>query len=247
VSTVDDRAEFETTRRVMAGRMAADASLAGRAHDLRVAADAHDWSYQWSWLGLPIIQMPPDVLVLQELIWEHRPQVVVETGVARGGSVILSSSILQLIGEGTVVAVDIDIRPHNREAIETHPLGHRVRLVEGSSTDPAIFEQVVAHVGDAERVMVVLDSNHTHDHVLDELRLYAPLVTPGQSLVVADTGIDDIPAADHRGTRPWGPGNSPRSALQAYLREAGGFVEDRFVNDKLLVTASAGGYLRRTA
>jgi cephalosporin hydroxylase len=246
VTTTDDRAEFEATKRTMATRMAADAGLAERAHELRAAADAHDWSYQWSWLGLPIIQMPPDVLVLQELIWEHRPQVVVETGVARGGSVILSSSILQLIGEGTVVAVDIDIRPHNREAIETHPLGHRVRLVEGSSTEAATFEQVVALVGDAERVMVVLDSNHTHDHVLDELRLYAPLVTPGQFLIVADTGLDDIPAVDHR-RRPWGPGNSPRSALQAYLRETDGFVEDRFVNDKLLVTASAGGYLRRTA
>lgn len=246
MTTTDDRAEFEATKRVSAGRMAADRELLARAQDVAVDADRYDWSYQWTWLGVPIIQMPPDIVVTQEVIWATRPQVIVETGIARGGSAILSASILQLLGgEGEVVAVDVDIRAHNRAAIEDHPLADRIHLIEGSSTDLSVVAQVRKRIGGAERVMVVLDSDHTHDHVLDELRLYAPLVTPGQFLVVADTAIEEIPPVDHR-PRRWGPGNSPRSALRAYLAgpEGARFEEDRFVNDKLLVTASGGGYLR---
>jgi cephalosporin hydroxylase len=240
----DDRAEFEADKRVQAAAMAADAGLSDRALDLVVESDRYGYSYQWSWLGLPIIQMPPDIIAMQEVIWATRPQVIIETGVARGGSVILSSSLLELLGEGEVIAVDIEIRRHNRQAIEEHPLAHRVHLVEGSSVDPEIVDHVRDRVGAAERVMVVLDSNHTHEHVLAELEAHASMVSPGQYLIVADTVVEHIPAQTHR-PRPWGPGDNPKTALDAFLATHPEFEPDPYVNAKLLMTSSPGGYLRR--
>jgi cephalosporin hydroxylase len=241
----DDRADFEREKRQAAARMGADEELAADALALNVAADRHDWSYQWSWLGLPVIQLPPDIVALQEVIWETRPQLVIETGIARGGSLILYASILELIGEGSVLGIDIDIRAHNREAVESHPLARRVRMLEGSSVDEEVVAQARAAASEVERVMVVLDSNHTHEHVLAELRAYAPLVTVGQFLVVADTFVEDLPPQRHRPDRPWGPGNNPATALASWLEETDGFEPDPFVNAKLLLTASPGGYLRR--
>jgi cephalosporin hydroxylase len=240
----DDRAAFEQERRVAAAEMAADETLATAALAVNIAADRHDWSYQWSWLGLPVIQMPPDILTLQELIWENRPQLVIETGIARGGSLVLYASILELIGEGEVLGIDIDIRPHNRRAIEAHPLARRIHMVEGSSIDQAAVGEARRAASEVERVMVVLDSDHTHEHVLAELRAYAPLVTVGQFLIVADTFVEDIPPQEHR-PRPWGPGNNPATALRAWLEESEGFEPDPFVNAKLLLSASSGGYVRR--
>jgi cephalosporin hydroxylase len=240
----DDRAEFEKEKRMAATRMVADEALASDALALNVAADRYDWSYQWTWLGLPVIQMPPDIVALQEVIWETRPQLVIETGIARGGSLVLSASILELIGEGEVLGIDIDIRPHNRETIEAHPLARRIRMIEGSSSDPAVVAEARRAASEIERVMVILDSNHTHDHVLGELRAYAPLVTVGQFLVVADTFVEDIPPQEHR-PRPWGPGDNPATALRAWLSESESFEPDDFINAKLLLTASPGGYLRR--
>lgn len=241
----DDREQFEADKVVQAEAMAADSEFCQRALDLTVAADRYAYSYQWTWLGLPIIQMPPDIVAMQEVIWATKPQVIIETGVARGGSVILSSSLLELIGEGEVVAVDIDIRPHNRQAIEEHPLAHRVHLIEGSSIDRAVVDQVRARVADAERIMVVLDSNHTHEHVLAELEAYAPLVTTGQYLVVADTVVEYIPVQEYR-PRPWGPGDNPKTALDAFLVSHTEFEPDPYMNAKLLMTSSPGGYLRRS-
>jgi cephalosporin hydroxylase len=242
----DDRTEFEASKREAAARMAADAQLAANALALNVAADRHEWSYQWSWLGLPVIQMPPDIVVLQEIIWETRPQLVIETGIARGGSLVLSASILELLGEGDVLGIDVDIRAHNRAAVEAHPLAHRIRMIEGSSVDEDVVSRAARAAAGVERVMVILDSNHTHEHVLAELRAYAPLVSVGQFLVVADTFVEDIPPQEHRPGRPWGPGDNPATALRAWLAEADGFEPDSFVNAKLLLTASPGGYLRRT-
>lgn len=242
--TEDDRQEFEATRRQAAAAMAGDEELTTDALALNVAADRHDWSYQWSWLGVPVIQMPPDIVALQEIIWETRPQLVIETGIARGGSLILSASILELLGEGEVLGIDIDIRPHNRQTIEAHPLARRITMVEGSSLDEASIEEARRVAAEVERVMVVLDSNHTHEHVLAELRAYAPLVTVGQFLVVADTFVEEIPPQEHR-PRPWGPGDNPATALRAWRTEAEGFEADPFVNAKLLLSASPGGYLRR--
>ena len=240
----DDRAQFERERREAAERMAADRTLAQAALELNVAADEHDWSYQWSWLGLPVIQMPADIVAVQEVIWETRPQLVIETGIARGGSLVLYASIFELIGEGDVLGIDIDIRAHNREAIEAHPLARRIRMIEGSSLDEAVLAEVRRAAEVVERVMVVLDSDHTHDHVLAELRAYAGLVTVGQFLVVADTFVEDIPVQEHR-RRAWGPGDNPATALHAWLDETEGFEPDPFINAKLLLTASPGGYLRR--
>jgi cephalosporin hydroxylase len=240
----DDRVEFERDKRAAAARMAKDYALAGKAIDVLVESDQHNWSYQWSWLGLPIIQMPPDVIAVQEIIWETRPQVIVETGVARGGSLIFYASILQLIGEGKVIGVDIDIRPHNRAAIEEHPLARRIELIQGSSVDGSVLQDIQSRIPAGARVMVILDSNHTHEHVYDELKLYAPLVTKGQFLIVADTVVEQIPVQSHR-PRPWGPGNNPATALDTFLGTNDQFVRDPFVNAKLLISSSPGGYLRR--
>ena len=243
MSTLDDRDEFERSIRQSAKDMADDSGLRGLALETVTQADRHSFTYMWKWLGLPIIQAPDDIVAMQEIIWEARPQVVIETGFARGGSAILYSSMLSLIGEGLVVSVDIDIREHNRRAVEEHRLGGRVRLVEGSSTAPDIVALVRGFIPDGSRVMVVLDSNHTHAHVLDELRAYGPLVTPDQFLIVSDTVVEDIPAQAHR-PRDWGPGNNPKTALDEYLRETDRFEFDPWFNSKVLITSSPGGYLR---
>lgn len=239
----DDRAAFEADKRVHAAAMAEDETLAARARDVLVQSDRHNWSYQWNWLGVPIIQMPPDVIAVQEILWEARPDIVIETGVARGGSLVFYASILELIGKGRVVGIDIDIRPHNRDSIERHPLSRRIDLVEGSSVDGGTLARVKALVPPGATVMAILDSNHTHAHVLDELRLYGPLVTRGQFLIVADTVVERIPAQAHR-PRPWGPGDNPATALDAYLDECDRFERDEFINAKLLISSSPGGYLR---
>jgi cephalosporin hydroxylase len=241
---MDDRDSFEAKTRRSAAQMAQDTELDRLATQVFAMSDRYDYSYFWRWLGLPIIQVPDDIVTLQEIIWETRPQVVIETGFARGGSAILYSSILTLIGDGIVVSVDIDIRSHNRTAVEEHPLGKRVRLVAGSSTASETLDRVRALIPDGARVMVILDSNHTHQHVLEELRLYGPLVTEGQFLVVSDTVIEDIPPQTHR-PREWGPGNNPKTALREYLRESDDFEPDPWYNSKELITSSRGGYLRR--
>ena len=243
---MDDREGFERGAKTKAAKMAEDAQVRDLATRTFAASDRYDYSYFWRWLGLPIIQVPDDIVTMQEIIWETRPQVIIETGFARGGSAILYSSILTLIGDGIVVSVDIDIRAHNRAALEAHPLGGRVRLVEGSSTVPETLNRVRALIPDGARVMVILDSNHTHQHVLEELRLYGPLVTEGLFLVVSDTVVDDIPPQTHR-PREWGPGNNPKTALQEYLSEADRFEPDPWYNSKVLITSSRGGYLRRVA
>jgi cephalosporin hydroxylase len=243
---MDDRRAFEEQARTNAARMARDAELRELAIQAFAVSDRYDYSYLWRWLGLPIIQTPDDIVALQEIIWETKPQVVIETGFARGGSAILYSSILHLIGEGRVVTVDVDVREHNRRAVEEHPFGDRVHFVEGSSTAHATMDRVQALVPEGARVMAVLDSNHTHQHVLDELRLYGPLVTEGQLLVVSDTIIEDIPRQTHR-SREWGPGNNPMTALQEYLRETDRFELDPWFNGKLLNSSSRGGYLRCVA
>lgn len=241
----DDRTEFEAEKRRSAAALGLDGDLMHRAAELEIASARHRYTYLWSWLGLPIIQLPPDIVALQEIVWETRPDVIVETGVARGGSLILSASILQLLGgDGIVVGVDIDVRPHNRKAIEAHPLGHRVRLIEGSSIAAPTLARVRALIPEGARVMVVLDSDHSHAHVLAELRQYAPLVSPGLFLIVADTVLG-LPEASEVRVRDWGPGNNPMSALEAYLAETDAFEPDSFYNGKLLMTSNPGGYLRR--
>jgi len=204
----------------------------------------HRYAYNFSWLGRPLIQFPQDMVAIQELIWKIRPEVVIETGVAHGGSLIFSASMLELLGEdGFVIGVDIDIRAHNRAEIEKHPLSKRIKLVQGSSIDEGIAAQVRELAAGKKRVLVILDSNHTHEHVLEELRLYSPLVRAGSYLLVYDTLIEDMPA-DLVGDRPWGPGNNPKTAVHAFLKSSDRFEVDRDMEAKLLITVAPDGYLK---
>jgi len=242
----NDSAAFERAKRADVARMTGDVDLRTAATSVVVQADKYNWTYQWSWLGLPIIQMPEDIVVLQEIIWTAKPTLVIETGVARGGSVIFLASMLQLLGSGRVIRVEIELRPHNRQTILAHPLSARIEIIDGSSVEDKTLREVRSRIGPDDRAMVILDSNHTHEHVHKELTLYAPLVTPGQFLVVADTVVEDIPRQEHR-LRAWGPGNNASTALDAYLREAGKFERDAYFNGKLLLSSSPRGYLRRVS
>ncbi len=238
-----DQEEFEKQRRADARRLSKDEQLRVKANALFAESDRYNYSYFWNWCGLPVIQTPADIVAMQEIIWEAEPDVLIELGIARGGSLLLYSSIFELKGKGGVIGVDIDIRPHNRTSIEGHSLSRRITLIEGSSVDDGTVDAVREQLPKDAKVMVVLDSNHTHAHVLKELRLYAPLVTPGQFLVVADTIIEDIPPSTYR-PREWGPGDNPKTALDEYLRECDRFEPDPWINSKLLLTNSPGGYLR---
>lgn len=224
--------------------MGADSALRGVARDFIVRGAEYRYAYNFSWLGVPIIQHPEDLVAMQELVWRVKPDVIIETGVAHGGSLVFYASMLQLLGgDGFVVGVDIDIRAHNREKIEAHPLASRIRMVQGSSIDPATVAEVARLTEGRTRALVALDSNHTHAHVLEELRLYAPFVRKDSFLVVFDTVVEDMPA-EHFAHRPWAPGNSPMTAVRAFLEENRRFVVDEEYDGKLLITVAPGGYLR---
>jgi cephalosporin hydroxylase len=244
VTREDDRMQFAQERQAQISKMGRDEDLKNLAHALFLKTVEARYSYHFDWCGLPIIQYPADVLALQEIIWSVRPKRIVETGVARGGSLLLSASLLDVIGEdGRVVGVDIDIRPHNRRAIENHPLAHRIDLVEGSSVEAATIAKVFSLVGDSGPVLVLLDSNHAHEHVLSELRAYSPLVGAGSYIVVYDTVIEDMPERMFK-DRPWGPGNSPKTAVHQFLKECDRFEIDRHTESKLLLTVCPDGFLR---
>jgi len=243
---MDPLKEFDEEKRTAIAAQGRDQAFRESTRDWFRRSLKHRYSYAFTWLGLPIIQYPQDIVAIQELLWRVRPEVIVETGIARGGSLLLSASLLELIGgTGRVVGVDVDIRPHNRTVIEAHPLMKRISLIEGSSIDPAVAAKVSAIVGEHPKgpVLVILDSNHTHRHVAEELRLYSPLVTAGSYLVVFDTVIEDLPA-EMFPDRPWGPGDNPRTAVREFLRHNDRFVVESEIEDKLLITAAPGGYLR---
>lgn len=237
--------EFEHERESYRSAMARDGAVQKAAQDLLRLANPHRYSYNFDWLGLPIIQYPADIVAIQELLWRVQPHVVVETGVARGGSLAMSASILELLGgDRFVVGVELDLREHNRRALEEHPLAHRFRLVDGSSIDAGTVEQVRSLVGARTPVLVLLDSNHTHEHVLAELDAYADLVALGSYVVVFDTVIDHLPR-EHFPDRPWHPGNSPMTAVAEFLRRPGcRFEVDEEFDSKLLLSVAPGGYLR---
>jgi len=184
------------------------------------------------------------MVAIQEVIWDTKPDLIIETGIAHGGSLILSASLLELIGgDGRVLGVDIDIREHNREAIEAHPLAKRIDMIQGSSIDESIADQVRAAAEGKSAVMVILDSNHTHEHVLSELQLYAPLVTKGSWLLVFDTVVEFM-SNDAFPDRPWGVGDNPYTAVQEYLKTTDRFELDKEIEDKLLLTVAPGGWLK---
>jgi cephalosporin hydroxylase len=204
----------------------------------------HRYSLNFTWMGRPIIQTPQDMIALQEIMWRTRPDVVIETGIAHGGSLVYHASLLELLGgNGRVVGVDVEIRAHNRAEIEKHPMARRITLIEGSSVDPAVVARVTREIAAGQRVMVILDSNHTLEHVERELELYSPLVSAGCYLVVFDTLLEDMPA-DLQGGRPWGPGNGPKTAVHRFLRNNQRFEIDKSIEHKLLITVAPDGYLR---
>ncbi len=256
----DDRDAFAAACAEQIHAQGTDNRVRAASCEWMLATLPHQYSYHFSWLGLPVIQYPPDIVAVQELIWKVQPDLIIETGIARGGSLLLSASVLALIeladaadaGESVdpsfpsrhVIGIDIDVRPHNRAAIESHPLASRISIIEGSSIAPEVVVQVRKRAADAERVMVFLDSNHTHDHVLAELIAYAPLVSSGSYCVVFDTIIEDMPAGTYP-DRPWGPGDNPMTAVREYLTLHPDFSVDRSIDEQLLITVAPHGYLLR--
>jgi len=208
------------------------------------------YAYNFFWLGVPILQIPQDLHALQEIIWKVKPDLIIETGIAMGGSIIFSASMLALlevcgeIEEGDVVGIDIDIRPYNKKAILAHPLSKKITMFEGSSIDKGIIRKVIKFAKSKKKVLVCLDSNHTHNHVLAELRAYTPLVSIGSYCIVGDTGIEDLPAGT-TSDRPWGKGNNPKTAVWAFLKENNNFEIDKIIESKLILTGSFDGYLKR--
>lgn len=245
--TVDK--EFDRQRQARIAAIGRDERLGELTGQWLSRAQQRQYSYHFDWLGLPIIQYPQDIVAMQEIVWSVKPELIIETGIARGGSVIFYASMLELLaicgqGEGSVLAIDIDIRAPNRAAITEHPLARRVEMIQGSSIDEDIIAQVGQRAEGKERVLVCLDSNHTHDHVLRELRAYAPLVSVGSYVVVFDTLVEDLDATAI-GDRPWGKGNSPKTAVWAFLEENDCFEIDRSVHDKLQITVAPDGFLKR--
>jgi len=220
------------------------------------------YSYNFSALGRPVIQYPQDIVAMQELIWVVKPDLIIETGIAHGGSLIMSASMLALLdvceaieigakmdprkSQRLVLGIDNDIRPHNRRAIESHPMGSRIQMIEGSSIASDIVEHVVQTAKGYERILVCLDSNHTHDHVLAELQAYAPLTSIGSYCVVFDTIVEDMPG-DFFSDRQWGQGNNPKTAVWEYLKTHPEFEIDKNIQSKLLISVAPDGYLRRLA
>lgn len=218
------------------------------------------YSYNFSWLGRPVIQYPQDLVAMQELIWQIKPDLIIETGIAHGGSLIFSASMLALldmydaieagaqinpkVSKRKVLGLDIDIRPHNRVAIEAHSMATRIQMIQGSSIAPEVIAQVKAVAANYSRVLVCLDSNHTHEHVLAELEAYALLTSVGSYCVVFDTIIEDMPA-EMFPDRPWGPGNNPKTAVWEYLKKHPEFEIDKSIQHKLLITVAPDGYLKR--
>ncbi len=201
--------------------------------------------YNFKWLGRPIIQMPQDIIGLQEIIWEVKPDLIIETGIAHGGSLIFSASMLELIGgRGKVLGIDIDIRRHNRKEIEQHTLAKRIEMMQGSSVSEEMAQKVYEITANHSNIMVILDSNHTHEHVKKELEIYSPLVSVGSYLVVFDTFVEDMPT-DSFPDRPWNVGDNPKTAVFEFLAENHNFEIDKNVENKLIMTSAPSGYLKR--
>jgi len=235
-------AEFEKRNKVFMNKMK-DGNLKRISKQWFLQSVKYEYSYHFRWLGVPIIQYPQDIIAYQEVIWNVKPDLIIETGIARGGSLIFSASILEMIGKGKVVGIDIDIRKHNRRAIEKHPLNNRIIMIEGSSIDEKTVRIVRRLARGKKKILLMLDSNHTHDHVLNELRLYSSLVSKNSYIIVFDSVIEDLPDSLNE-NRPWGKGNNPKTAISQFLKENNRFVMDEQIKNKLAISATPYGYLK---
>lgn len=237
-------------------------TLKESAHEFMKNSLIPKYSYNYFWMGRPIIQYPQDMTAMQELVWQVKPDLIIETGIAHGGSLIMNASYLAMLdycdaiesGElldpkkpkRKVLGIDIDIREHNRKAIEEHPMSNRIDMIQGSSIDPTIIQQVKSYAKDYKTILISLDSNHTHNHVLAELKAYAQLTTVGSYCVVFDTVVEDMPI-EQSGDRPWGPGDNPKTAVWEYLKTHPEFAIDKSIDNKLLISVAPDGYLNRIA
>lgn len=257
---MSDHDQFVARGAEVARSMASDPNVKALTQSWMEEVTKYDYSYHFQWMGRPVIQFPQDLVALQEIIWKVKPDLIIETGIARGGSLVFSASMLALLdlSEATksrglaeqsmprrkVIGIEVDLRKHNREALEHHELAPWIEIIEGSSIDPDIVKEVLQHATNAQTVLVMLDSNHTHNHVIQELDAYSKMVSPGSYIIVFDSIVEDMPE-DFYPDRPWGPGNSPKSAIREFLGRNGGFESDSSIEEKLLITVCSGGFLRR--
>jgi cephalosporin hydroxylase len=219
--------------------------LKSAAKQFNTASNKAQYSYNFSWMGRPIIQYPQDMVAMQEIIWEIKPDLIIETGIAHGGSLIYYASLLELIGKGEVLGIDIDIRKHNKEEIEKHPMYKRIKMIEGSSIDKETISKVKEYAKGKEKIIVCLDSNHTHDHVLKELELYSPFVSLNSYIVVFDTIVEFLPEGYFKQERPWGIGNNPYTSVKTFLQKNKSFIVDDAIDNKLQISVAPGGYLKK--
>ena len=234
---MNENEKFENHNKKIIKQMNKDVGFLNLSKKWLLQSLKHQYSYHFRWLGIPIIQYPQDIIATQEIIWNVKPDLIIETGIARGGSLIFSASILQMIGKGSVLGIDIDIRKHNKIAIKKHPLSKRITMIEGSSIDEKVVNKVKTIAKTKKRVMVFLDSNHTYEHVLKELELYSSLVKKGSYIIVFDTIIDDIPNnwwGKHISTRPWNKKNNPKSAVKDFILKNNRFKIDHTIDNKIL-------------
>lgn len=237
-------AEFLKEREQRIESNGSNSPLKQAAEQFNLESNKSQYSYNFSWMGRPIIQYPQDMIAMQELIWEIKPDLIIETGIAHGGSLIYYASLLELIGKGEVLGIDIDIRSHNKAAIEAHPMFKRITMIEGSSIASDTIDKVKTYAAGKQTIMVCLDSNHTHEHVLNELNLYAPFVTKDSYLVVFDTIVEDMPD-NYLPGRPWKKGNNPKTAVWDFVKEHPEFEIDHSIDNKLLISVAPEGYLKR--
>lgn len=257
---MSDRQEFQDACERQIELNGRNVQLASVTNQWMQLANAARYSYHFTWQGLPIIQYPQDIVAMQEVIWQVKPDLIIETGIARGGSLIFSASMLALLEyvdaietgkvldptnpRRKVLGIDIDIRAHNRSAIEAHPMSRHIEMIQGSSIAPDVVAQVRSIATKYQRILVCLDSNHTHAHVLAELQAYADLVSRDSYCVVFDSVVEDLPAAMFD-DRPWGPGDNPKTAVHEFLKSHPEFAIDKGIDHKLLISVAPDGYLRR--
>ena len=258
---MDKSREFQQHVQKNIQDLGADASLAKLSWQWLLDAAKYNYSHNFSWMGIPIIQFPQDMAAMQELIWQVKPDLIIETGIAHGGSLIMNASLLALLDytdaveqdvvldpkqpKRKVLGIDIDIRPHNRAKIEAHPMAHRIDMIEGSSIAADVITKVHDYAKSYKKILISLDSNHTHEHVLAELKGYASLTSVNSYCVVFDTGIEDAPDGFFP-NRPWKKGDNPKTAVWEYLKTHSEFEIDKSIQNKLLITVAPDGYLKRT-
>ena len=242
--TIVTKEEFLKINEQSAREMSLDKELQGKALEVLVEADRHRWIHQNTWFGEPLLNLPQDMFAIQDIIWRTRPEFIIEVGVAWGGGMLFEAMLLESLGGKKVIGIDIFIPPDLRQRLASHgKLSDRLVLIEGSSTSADTLAQVKALLGGSRKVLVILDSYHTHEHVLNELRSYAPFIEKGQYLICGDTVVERIPPQLHR-TRPWGPGNNPATAVKEFLSESDRFAVDEKIDQRLLLSCHPGGYLQ---